>query len=61
MHLAERLTATITQPYRVGDIVISIGISIGATTALPHDDVDSVLRHADTLMYQRKARQSDMA
>ncbi|MFO0993724.1 MAG: diguanylate cyclase [Hyphomicrobiales bacterium] len=54
--LAERILKTVSQPFKVGDITLLSGTSIGYTT-YPHDDADleGLLRHADQALYFAKA------
>ncbi|MGL6123531.1 MAG: sensor domain-containing phosphodiesterase, partial [Shewanella sp.] len=55
--VAERVIHKVSQPYRRGTIEFSSGASIGITTSGEHrlDTSESMLRNADTAMYQAKA------
>lgn len=53
--LATRITEALSAPIRVGDLVVSVGASIGLAT-FPEQglDADALLVHADRAMYARK-------
>jgi diguanylate cyclase (GGDEF)-like protein len=55
MRLAERLIASLSEPFLIDDAVIEIGASIGISLA-PHDsvDADELLRNADMALYHAK-------
>jgi len=51
----ERVLETVSAPVRIGDIVVSVSASIGATLYPADDaDADTLLRHADQTMYRAK-------
>ncbi|WP_415891517.1 EAL domain-containing protein [Neptuniibacter sp. PT8_73] len=54
-HLAEQIISSITQPFKVDDHLLHIGISIGITL-LPSDGLDTgiLLQNADMAMYEAK-------
>jgi diguanylate cyclase (GGDEF)-like protein len=54
-HLAQRLVATLAEPYVVDDAPSCIGVSIGIAV-FPQDgaDVDELLHHADGALYHAK-------
>jgi diguanylate cyclase (GGDEF)-like protein len=53
--LAERLHASLQQPFVVCDLPLEIAISVGVATFPEHgDDTDTVLRHSDVAMYLAK-------
>ena len=53
---AERILKAVSQPFKVGDVTLLSGTSIGYTT-YPDDraDLDGLLRHADQALYFAKA------
>ncbi|MGJ3261695.1 MAG: sensor domain-containing protein [Salinarimonas sp.] len=54
--LAQRLLATLTEPFSIDGRQIVIGASIGAALAPAHGrEVDELLRNADTALYRVKA------
>ncbi|MBW3532563.1 diguanylate cyclase [Shewanella sp. NKUCC06_TVS] len=55
--ISERVIQKISQPYRLGTMEFSSGASIGITISGKHriDTSESMLRNADTAMYQAKA------
>ncbi len=59
-HLAAKLIETIIEPYQIDEHTIYIGSSIGIAT-YPQDggDGDTLLRNADTAMYQAKRHGGD--
>ncbi|MCW2578567.1 MAG: domain S-box/diguanylate cyclase protein [Blastococcus sp.] len=58
--LADRLRTTVTEPFVLGDVPVSIGVSIGIGAAPggdePGDVYERVVREADDAMYRDKAR-----
>lgn len=58
--LAERLRTTVTEPLVLGEVTVSIGVSIGIGSAPggeePGDVYERVVREADDAMYRDKAR-----
>ena len=48
-HLVDRISA----PYRIGDLRISVGVSIGVATA-PENGSEEVMRRADVALYRMK-------
>jgi diguanylate cyclase (GGDEF)-like protein len=52
--VADRLTAALALPLRVGGNDLRIGASIGIVVGARGDDPDSLLRQADAAMYQAK-------
>ncbi|GJE42813.1 putative bifunctional diguanylate cyclase/phosphodiesterase [Methylobacterium soli] len=53
--LAQRLIAVVSPPYELGDVTVEIGMSVGIALAGPGcDDVESLLRNADTALYHAK-------
>ncbi|MBL7255577.1 substrate-binding and GGDEF domain-containing protein [Paractinoplanes lichenicola] len=53
--LVERLRATISAPYRIGDRTARIGVSIGVADCATGTSAEQLLRDADTAMYRVKA------
>ncbi|GAA0934285.1 putative bifunctional diguanylate cyclase/phosphodiesterase [Virgisporangium aurantiacum] len=51
---AARITAAFDVPFVVDDITLDIEASIGIVTATAGEDIDTVLRHADSAMYTAK-------
>lgn len=58
LRLAERVRATITEPYQTNDGEHRIGVSIGVSLLVPHrrDFEPDVRQHADAAMYDAKAQ-----
>ncbi|MCP9447391.1 MAG: diguanylate cyclase [Nitrospira sp.] len=55
IHVAERITQSMTEPFFLESGRASIGISIGITVyPLDDHDIDDLLRHADAAMYRAK-------
>ncbi|GAB4089865.1 bifunctional diguanylate cyclase/phosphodiesterase [Hydrogenophaga soli] len=54
--IAQRLIDVVSQPFTVGEHELQVGVSIGIST-YPHDgaDIGTLLKNADTAMYQAKA------
>ncbi len=53
---AEKFRQALSQPYRLGDVVVQTTTSIGIVLFQGNSESsDSVLKHADTAMYQAKA------
>ncbi|BBP02046.1 EAL domain-containing protein [Sulfuriferula nivalis] len=50
-----RILAAIAQPYKIGNVAVTVSASLGVTV-YPLDDVDAdtLMRHADQAMYQAK-------
>jgi len=53
--IVDRLRAAIIAPFDLAGTVVSIGVSIGATSAAHHRTADEILLAADAAMYQVKA------
>lgn len=54
--LASRILQAIAQPYRIGDLVLQVGASIGIASAPEHGDNPAVLfNNADLALYASKA------
>jgi len=51
---AARALAAVAQPVQVGDHTLVVRASIGVAAAVPGDDLDGLLRHADIAMYAAK-------
>jgi diguanylate cyclase (GGDEF)-like protein/PAS domain S-box-containing protein len=51
--LAERITTVLAEPMPIGDVLLSVGASVGVSTGQPRDG-DGLLREADAAMYLRK-------
>jgi len=57
--VAERLRASLTEPFSVDGVTIRVDASVGISLFPEHgDDVTTLLRHADIAMYQAKALRS---
>jgi two-component system cell cycle response regulator len=58
--VATRIIESVSAPFEIGPHRVSIGVSIGVTL-YPSDDqnVDGLLKHADTAMYRAKQRGGD--
>ena len=54
LHVAERLLATVRQPFHVGDEVITLGLSVGIALAHPGMTADSLIADADAALYEVK-------
>jgi diguanylate cyclase (GGDEF)-like protein/PAS domain S-box-containing protein len=56
LEIADKLLASLCQPFLIGDAIVPISASIGIAFHLPGVDVsaDVLLKHADTAMYQAK-------
>ncbi|WP_336488460.1 sensor domain-containing protein [Methylobacterium nigriterrae] len=53
--LAERLIAVVSAPYELSGVTVEIGMSVGIAMAMRDaDDVDRLLRDADTALYHAK-------
>ena len=53
--VADKLRQTLSTPFRIGDLNYHLGASVGYTTfPKPDDQVDELLREADTAMYRAK-------
>ena len=56
MAMAQRLIATVSQPYVIGGYPVEIGMSVGLAIATQGaDDIDRLLKDADTALYHAKA------
>jgi diguanylate cyclase (GGDEF)-like protein len=54
--LAEKLRALVAKSFvTLAACQVGVTVSIGATTFLPEDTVESVINRADALMYRSKA------
>ncbi|MFW6028382.1 MAG: diguanylate cyclase domain-containing protein [bacterium] len=54
--LADRLVATLSSPFAIGDILVEIGASIGVAIQGPRArDADTMMSRADAALYQAKA------
>ncbi|MFF3248790.1 diguanylate cyclase domain-containing protein [Streptomyces sp. NPDC002870] len=53
--VAERLLHTLSQPYDIGGIQVTIAASIGTAAAAPHTSAEELIRNADLAMYRAKA------
>ncbi|MGH7749611.1 MAG: diguanylate cyclase domain-containing protein, partial [Candidatus Dormibacteria bacterium] len=54
--VARRIVEAMPAPVHTGQGEVSVSVSVGVAAAMPTDDVESLVRHADTAMYQAKAR-----
>ena len=56
VNVAEKVVAALSQPFLVNERVLHIGTSVGISR-YPHDgdDATTLIKHADTAMYQAKA------
>jgi len=52
---ADRIITTLTRPFRLAEMDLTISASVGIAFDAPEADVDHVLRNADLAMYQAKA------
>ncbi|SDQ06806.1 GGDEF domain-containing protein [Quadrisphaera sp. DSM 44207] len=57
--VAERLRRRISAPVRVGDVEVTVGVSIGVATAHPGTTPGALLREADEAMYRAKAARGE--
>jgi diguanylate cyclase (GGDEF)-like protein len=55
-HVAERILASLSEPYDIADNLARIGASIGVAISTGTQDPDELLRHADEALYRAKAR-----
>ncbi|MDP9331347.1 MAG: EAL domain-containing protein [Actinomycetota bacterium] len=54
--VAEKITAALEEPFRLKDMELEVGASIGIAVYRDHgDDADGLMRHADVAMYAAKA------
>jgi diguanylate cyclase (GGDEF)-like protein len=54
--MGTRLIDSISRPIELGEVVASVGVSIGLARAGDgHDDVDTLMKLADRAMYRAKA------
>jgi diguanylate cyclase (GGDEF)-like protein/PAS domain S-box-containing protein len=60
LQVAQRLRASLRMPYMIDDLELNVSCSIGIAM-FPDDaaDMDELMRHADTAMYQAKASGRD--
>ena len=54
--VARRIVEAMQAPVHTGQGEVVASVSVGVAAAMPNDDVETVVRHADTAMYQAKAR-----
>lgn len=54
--VARRVVEAMQAPVHTGQGEVIASVSVGVAAAMPTDDVETVVRHADTAMYQAKAR-----
>ena len=54
--VAERITRSFRAPFRVGQRLVSLGVSIGIASSCPGEEESEVLRNADAAMYRAKAQ-----
>jgi diguanylate cyclase (GGDEF)-like protein len=60
--LAERLTAALREPYRLTDVTVKVGGSVGVAVAPAHGTtVESLMRHADAALYAAKENRGEHA
>jgi predicted signal transduction protein with EAL and GGDEF domain len=53
--LAQRLSATLRQPFRLAEVTLTVGASVGIALAPDHGtDPESLMRHADVALYTAK-------
>ncbi|MEU9777416.1 EAL domain-containing protein [Streptomyces sp. NPDC047968] len=57
--IAERLRATLSQPYRIDGAEVRVAASIGVAFAEPSIDATDLMRNADLAMYRAKAGGKD--
>ncbi|MCU1428289.1 MAG: hypothetical protein JWL83_2289 [Actinomycetia bacterium] len=57
--VAEKILEAMRVPYEIRERVLSVSASIGVTVATRHDDVESLLNHADKAMYRAKSAGRD--
>jgi diguanylate cyclase (GGDEF)-like protein len=55
-HVAERILASLSEPYDIADNLAPVGASIGVAISTGTQDPDELLRHADEALYRAKAR-----
>ena len=54
--VARRVVEAMQTPVHTGQGEVVASVSVGVAAAMPSDDVETLVRHADTAMYQAKAR-----
>ncbi|MBV8528190.1 MAG: diguanylate cyclase [Candidatus Dormibacteraeota bacterium] len=54
--VARRVVEAMQAPVHTGQGDVIASVSVGVAAAMPTDDVETLVRHADTAMYQAKAR-----
>lgn len=54
--LVQRLTASVTGPFRLGTRVVPIGVSAGITLSHPDSRVEDLIRESDSALYEAKNR-----
>lgn len=54
--VARRVVEAMQAPVHTGQGEVIASVSVGVAAATPSDDVETLVRHADTAMYQAKAR-----
>lgn len=54
--VARRVVEAMQAPVHTGQGEVTASVSVGVAAAMPTDDVETLVRHADTAMYQAKAR-----
>ena len=55
LELAERLMEEVREPFKIGSLELSIGVSVGIETIEPGDcDVERIMRRADLALYRAK-------
>ena len=54
--VARRVVEAMQAPVHTGQGEVIASVSVGVAAAMPTDDVETLVRHADTAMYQAKAR-----
>jgi diguanylate cyclase (GGDEF)-like protein len=60
--LAHRLATTLRQPFRLAEVTLNVGASVGIALAPEHGtDVESLMRHADVALYTAKQNRGGYA
>jgi GGDEF domain-containing protein len=54
--LAERIIAQIGEPFQLGRDSVTVGASVGIVHFDNHEDLDALLRDADSALYLAKAK-----
>jgi diguanylate cyclase (GGDEF)-like protein/PAS domain S-box-containing protein len=61
MRVAERIRQKLSMPFRIGDIDVRTGASVGIAISRPsHTTADDLLRDADAALYQAKANRGSI-